>query len=73
MTENAEQAREEFAALTGTTPDEIASSPHVLIGSVSAIVETLLDRRERHGISYFIFDSADLDAIERASSSIFSR
>jgi probable F420-dependent oxidoreductase len=64
VTENAEQAREQFAARTGTTPEEIANSPHVLIGSVSAIVETLLDRRERHGISYFVFGSSDLDAIE---------
>ncbi len=64
VTEHADQAREELAAQTGTTPDEIANSPHVLIGSISAIVETLLDRRERHGISYIVFDSADLDAIE---------
>jgi probable F420-dependent oxidoreductase len=64
VTENAEQAREEFAARTGITPDEIVNSPHVLIGSISAIVETLLDRRERHGISYIVFASADLDAIE---------
>ncbi|MEN8234933.1 MAG: TIGR03621 family F420-dependent LLM class oxidoreductase [Actinomycetota bacterium] len=63
VTENADQVREELAAQTRTTPDEVADSPHVLIGPTSAIVETLLDRRERHGISYIIFDSADLDAV----------
>ena len=64
VTENAKQAREELAAHTRTTPDEVANSPHVLIGPTPSIVETLLDRRERHGISYIVFDSADLDAIE---------
>jgi probable F420-dependent oxidoreductase len=64
VTENAEHEREELGAKTGTTPDEIANSPHMLIGPVSSIVETLLERRERHGISYVVFDSADLDTIE---------
>lgn len=64
VTENAGLARDEFAAQTRSTPDEVANSPHVLIGPRSAIVETLLDRRERYGISYIVFGSADLDAIE---------
>jgi len=64
VTENVEQAREELAAQTRTTPGEVANSPHVLIGPTPAIVEMLLDRRERYGISYIVFDSVDLDAIE---------
>lgn len=64
VTENAELARDEFAAQTRATPDEVANSPHVLIGPISVIVETLLERRERYGISYIVFDSTDLDAIE---------
>jgi probable F420-dependent oxidoreductase len=64
VTEDIERAQQEFAAQTNTTPDEIANSPHVLIGPASAIIETLLDRRERYGISYIVFDSADLDAVE---------
>lgn len=64
VTENAEQARQELAAETETSHDDVASSPHVLIGPTSAMVESLLERRERHGISYMVFDSADLDAIE---------
>lgn len=63
-TEGVAQAREELAAQTGTTPEGIADSPHVLIGPSSAMVEALIGRRERHGISYVIFDSADLDAVE---------
>jgi hypothetical protein len=45
----------------GSTPDSILSSPHVLIGDRHQIVDTLLDRRERFGLSYVMFLSADLD------------
>lgn len=64
VTENIEQATQDLVSQTATSHDEIATSPHTLIGPPAAIVETLLDRREGHGISYVIFDSADLDAIE---------
>ena len=64
VTDNSERATQKLATQTAISHDEVADSPHTLIGSTSAIVETLLDRRERHGISYVIFDSADLDAIE---------
>jgi hypothetical protein len=64
VTDNADQARQDLAAETGTPYDDVASSPHVLIGSTSTVVESLLERRERHGISYVVFDSADLSAIE---------
>jgi probable F420-dependent oxidoreductase len=64
VTDNPEDARQGLIAEAATSHDEIANSPHILIGSTSAIVETLLDRRERYGISYIIFDSADLDAVE---------
>ena len=63
-TDDVAQASEELAAQTGTTPEGIADSPHVLMGPPSAMVEALIDRRERHGISYVIFDSADLDVVE---------
>lgn len=63
-TEDVSRAREELAAQTGTTPERTADSPHVLIGPPSAMVEALIERRERYGISYVIFDSADLDAVE---------
>ena len=32
----------------------ITDSPHVLIGTVDSLVETLLERRERYGFSYII-------------------
>lgn len=46
------------------TTDQIHQSPHVLIGSVDRIVETLLERRERYGISYVVFLGGDLEAVE---------
>lgn len=64
VTNDMDQKTQEFAAQTQTTLDAVIQSPHVLIGSTSAVVEMLLDRRERHGISYIIFDAADLDAVE---------
>lgn len=64
VTDHVEERVQEFAKQTQTTPDSVRQSPHVLIGPASAAVETLLERRERHGISYIIFDAADLDAVQ---------
>ena len=64
VTDDAEQATRDLAVETETSYGDVASSPHVLIGPPSAIVESLLERRETHGISYVVFDSADLSAIE---------
>jgi hypothetical protein len=54
----------DLAGRTGATPTQIASSPHMLVGSAEEITETLLDRRERYGISYVVFAARDLDAIQ---------
>jgi probable F420-dependent oxidoreductase len=63
VTDTPQVAAEEFAALTGSSLDEIEQSPHVLIGPTEAIVETLLHRREEYGISYIVFDAEDLAAV----------
>ena len=36
------------------SPDEVLSSPYMLIGSVAAIVEQIVQRREDLGISYYV-------------------
>ena len=36
-------------------PEEIAEMPHFLIGTIDQLVEDLIARRERYGISYFVF------------------
>jgi len=38
-------------------------SPHYLVGDPSEMVETLLERRERWGISYIAMRPEHLDAI----------
>jgi alkanesulfonate monooxygenase SsuD/methylene tetrahydromethanopterin reductase-like flavin-dependent oxidoreductase (luciferase family) len=41
-----------FANAAGKTVEEILASPRCLVGSVDQIVEDLIMRRERYGISY---------------------
>jgi probable F420-dependent oxidoreductase len=38
----------------------VADSPYVLIGGASEMIETLLERRERWGISYFVCFASDV-------------
>jgi probable F420-dependent oxidoreductase len=51
-----------FATLLAADPALVASSPAVLVGSVEQCVDTLIERRERFGISYVNLGS-DLDAV----------
>jgi hypothetical protein len=44
------------------TPEAFATHPHALIGSVDAIRETLVERRQRIGISYVTFGAAAMEA-----------
>jgi probable F420-dependent oxidoreductase len=43
-----------LAPTLGLSPAELLECPHVLIGSTDQMVETLLERRERWGISYVV-------------------
>ena len=52
-----------IASETDTTEEQVLHSPHMLIGPVERIIETLLNNRERFGISYIVFLGADLEAI----------
>ena len=45
---------------TSVDPSIAADSPYVLIGDSSAMIETLLERRERWGISYFVCFASDV-------------
>jgi probable F420-dependent oxidoreductase len=47
---------------TPLTPAEILETPHLLIGSIDGIVEALLARRERFGISYLVAFERDAEA-----------
>ena len=52
VTEDRAATAAAVAAEAGVEADRVLSSPHVLIGTESEIAATLIDRRERLGISY---------------------
>jgi probable F420-dependent oxidoreductase len=52
VTDNRSAALTAMAGRFGLTPDDLAQHPHALMGSVDAICEQLIERRERYGISY---------------------
>jgi len=47
----------------GLTVDDAVVSPHFLLGSVPSIVETLRARRERWGVSYYVFTEDACEAM----------
>jgi len=55
VSDDASQLAERMATGFGVAPDELLDSPHVLLGSIDEMVETLQRRRERFGISYVVF------------------
>jgi probable F420-dependent oxidoreductase len=54
---------EVLAPALGIGVDDALASPHALVGSVDSIVETLQERRERHGISYICWHDDAIDAL----------
>jgi probable F420-dependent oxidoreductase len=54
----------DLASEWGSTPELVLGSPHVLIGPIGRIIEALQERRERYGISYVVFGSADLESVK---------
>jgi probable F420-dependent oxidoreductase len=54
VTDDPREAAESKGSEWNLPAKTIADSPHVLIGSVESIVETLIERRERYGISYVV-------------------
>jgi probable F420-dependent oxidoreductase len=49
---DAQASLEAIASRFGVSAEQFASHPHAYFGSVEQICETLLERRERYGISY---------------------
>ena len=54
-------ARRDGGAVRRQPPSEFASHPHALFGSVEQICDTLLERRERFGVSYVTVAQRHLD------------
>jgi len=63
VTDKRREAAEDLARRWAQlTPDEILASPYVLVGTIEQMVEDLLARRERWGISYYVVFEPFLDA-----------
>jgi probable F420-dependent oxidoreductase len=45
----------------GTTTDGLLDHPNVLMGSLDAVVDRLLERRARYGVNYVSFQQANID------------
>jgi alkanesulfonate monooxygenase SsuD/methylene tetrahydromethanopterin reductase-like flavin-dependent oxidoreductase (luciferase family) len=65
MTNDREAEAERIAAEFKVPPIALRASPLILIGSVEEIADTLLQRRERLGISYITVFEKDLDSLAR--------
>ncbi len=63
VTDDRRAASEELAKLwTQLNPEEILQSPYVLIGTIDQLIEQLLARRARWGISYYVIFEPYVDA-----------
>ncbi len=56
-------AAEALAVRYGLTPDEVITSPHLLVGDVDQVVDCLVERRERFGLSYVVVSEPSLDQL----------
>jgi probable F420-dependent oxidoreductase len=56
-------AADAFAGAFGLTPEQSLQTPHALVGATSEMVEDLLARRERWGISYIGVGVEAIDAM----------
>lgn len=54
---------EKMASVFGLGVDELSNHPHALIGTVESIVDQLVERRDRYGISYITFGASAMEAV----------
>lgn len=65
VTDDRQQAAERRARESGrpgVTAEQLLASPYMLIGSIEQIVERIQGLRERHGISYFVVGSEEIES-----------
>jgi probable F420-dependent oxidoreductase len=62
VTDNGRGASQDVATQQGLTLEQVRSSPYFLIGSVNSIIEELVARRERQGVSYVSVFPEDVEA-----------
>jgi alkanesulfonate monooxygenase SsuD/methylene tetrahydromethanopterin reductase-like flavin-dependent oxidoreductase (luciferase family) len=63
VTDDPDPVREMMAGIFGVTPDLVAASPYVWIGSTGEIADQLRAARERWGFSYFVVQGDALEPV----------
>jgi probable F420-dependent oxidoreductase len=63
VTDDLEEGYRAAERVYGLGPEEASRSPHVLAGPVERIVDTVLERRERWGLTNWVVPVARLDAM----------
>ena len=63
VTDDRDTTLEQMGKMFALEPAQMAEHPHVLIGSVDAICDQLVERRERYGISYVTFGARAAEAV----------
>lgn len=62
VTDHRDRTLGAMAPMFGLTPEELGRHPHALIGSVDAICEQLVERRQAYGISYVTVGRSVMEA-----------
>ncbi|MHB8612173.1 MAG: TIGR03621 family F420-dependent LLM class oxidoreductase [Candidatus Dormibacteraceae bacterium] len=63
VTDDRDGAAAAFGAGIGAEPREVLEMPHFLIGTIDQMVEDLLTRRQRYGISYVVFPDVAAESL----------
>jgi alkanesulfonate monooxygenase SsuD/methylene tetrahydromethanopterin reductase-like flavin-dependent oxidoreductase (luciferase family) len=63
VTDQREATLDQMAPMFGLEAAQLAELPHALIGTVDAICDQLVERRERYGISYVTFGHSVVDDV----------
>jgi probable F420-dependent oxidoreductase len=58
---NRREAVEQLAGLMSLTPEEVAGSPLVMIGTTDEMIESLRQRREAFGFNYIVVHEAEME------------
>ena len=63
VTRDREARAEALAEPLGLTPSEVLASPHVWLGTLEQISESVAERRERWGVSYWTVPATSMGAV----------
>ena len=63
VTDERDSVAEAMAAGFGSEPRDVLDMPHFLIGTIEQMIEDLLVRRERYGISHFVLPDSAAEAL----------